>query len=163
MTTAAVTVIQALQSSPLAQGLDAEQLALLATRMRLQAVQAQQLLSEEGQADNRLFVIVQGALSIVKHRGTPDETPLATLNTGDLAHELGFLDGAKRNSSLLGATDSLLLVLEREQLEGLIDSHPRILYAVMCTVVRSVHRVQVRLSQQASELTNYIVKQHGRY
>jgi hypothetical protein len=29
--------------------------------------------------------------------------------------------------------------------------------------VRAVHHVQTRLSVQASELTNYIVKQHGRY
>lgn len=51
---------------------------------------------------------------------------------------------------------------EREQLESLIDTHPRILYAVMCAIVRTVHRVQTRLSVQAGELTNYIVKQHGR-
>jgi len=56
-----------------------------------------------------------------------------------------------------------VLVLEREWLESLIDSHPRILYGVMCAIVRTVHRVQTRLSMQASELTNYIVKQHGRY
>ena len=56
-----------------------------------------------------------------------------------------------------------VLVLEREKLESLIDSHPRILYRVMCAIVRTVHRVQTRLSMQASELTNYIVKQHGRY
>jgi hypothetical protein len=33
----------------------------------------------------------------------------------------------------------------------------------MCSIVRAVHRLQTRLSMQAAELTNYIVKQHGRY
>jgi hypothetical protein len=55
------------------------------------------------------------------------------------------------------------LDVQLEQLESLIDGHPRILYAVMCSIVRTVHQVQTRLSMQASELTNYIVKQHGRY
>ena len=33
----------------------------------------------------------------------------------------------------------------------------------MCIRDSTVHRIQTRLSMQASELTNYIVKQHGRY
>jgi hypothetical protein len=54
-------------------------------------------------------------------------------------------------------------VLEREKLESLIETNPMVLYKVMCAIVRTVHRIQTRLSVQASELTNYIVKQHGRY
>jgi uncharacterized membrane protein affecting hemolysin expression len=33
----------------------------------------------------------------------------------------------------------------------------------MRAIVRSAHGNQSRQAQQASELTNYIVKQHGRY
>jgi hypothetical protein len=33
----------------------------------------------------------------------------------------------------------------------------------MCAIARNVHRVQTRMALQATELTNYIVKQHGRY
>ena len=153
----------ALQACPLSAGLAPAQVQVLAGLLRLQAVQPGGVLGEEGLPDNRLFAIVEGSLSIVKHRGAPDETVLATLKPGDFAHELGFLDGAPRHASLVAASDGQVLVLEREQLESLIDSHPRILYAVMCAIVRAVHRVQTRLSVQASELTNYIVKQHGRY
>jgi hypothetical protein len=38
-----------------------------------------------------------------------------------------------------------------------------VLYAVMRAIVRTTHQLQVRLSMQATELTNYVVKQHGRY
>jgi CRP/FNR family transcriptional regulator, cyclic AMP receptor protein len=163
MNEASPSLQDALQSSPLSAGLDPAQLRVLAGLLRLQTVQAGAVLGEEGQADNRLFVIVTGSLAIVKHRGTPDETLLATLRPGDFAHELGFLDGAPRHAGLVAASDAQVLVLEREQLESLIDTQPRILYAVMCAIVRTVHRLQTRLSLQASELTNYIVKQHGRY
>jgi CRP/FNR family transcriptional regulator, cyclic AMP receptor protein len=54
-------------------------------------------------------------------------------------------------------------VLERERLEALIDSQPRLLYAVMRAILRTGHGVQTRMAVQAAELTNYIVKQHGRY
>ena len=163
MNTPAPALYEAVKASRLAEGLSSEQVTVLAGLLTLEPVQAQQVLAREGNADNRLYVIVQGSLAIVKHMGTPDETTLVTLNTGDFAHELGFLDGAQRYASLLAASAGQVLVLEREKLESLIDTHPRILYGVMCAIVRTVHRVQTRLSMQATELTNYIVKQHGRY
>jgi len=151
------------KASPLADGLTADQARVLAGLVTSQSVQSQQVLAREGQPDNRLYVVVQGSLSVVKHLDTSDETVLAVLKPGDFAHELGFLDGAERYASLQASGDGQVLLLQREQLESLIDTHPRILYAVMCAIVRTVHRVQTRLSIQASELTNYIVKQHGRY
>jgi CRP/FNR family transcriptional regulator, cyclic AMP receptor protein len=163
MNTSTPALFETVKASRLAEGLNAEQVAVLARLLTLESVQPHQLLAREGNADNRLYVIVQGSLSLVKHLGTPDETMLATLKSGDFAHELGFLDGAERYASLLAASAGQVLVLEREKLESLIDTHPRILYGVMCAIVRTVHRVQTRLAMQATELTNYIVKQHGRY
>ncbi|MEP7282034.1 MAG: cyclic nucleotide-binding domain-containing protein [Rubrivivax sp.] len=163
MNTSAEECLRSVQASRLAQGLNADQVAVLASRLALRAVVAGDVLAREGSSDNRLYVVVAGTLHVVKHAGTPDEALLMTLNAGEFAHELGFLDGAERYATLRAASDAQVLVLEREKLESLIDGHPRILYAVMCTIVRTVHQVQTRLSMQASELTNYIVKQHGRY
>lgn len=163
MNTSPPNLLDAVKASHLAQDLSAEQVDVLAGLLSLEPVQAQQVLAREGNADNRLYEIVRGSLSLIKHLDTPDETTLATLGVGDFAHELGFLDGAPRNASLVAASAGHVLVLEREKLESLIDTQPRILYGVMCAIVRTVHRVQTRLSLQASELTNYIVKQHGRY
>ena len=154
---------EAVLASPLARELTPEQTAVLAGLLSLERFQPKQILAREGTTDNHLYVVVDGALGVVKHMGTPDEALLATLVAGDFAHELGFLDGAVRYASLIAATEARVLVLEREKLESLIDTEPRILYAVMCAIVRTVHRVQTRLSMHASELTNYIYKQHGRY
>lgn len=164
MTTPIATgLYEAVRACRLAEGLNEQQTTLLSSLMTLQACRAGEVLAQEGAADNRLYAIVDGSLAIVKGQGTLDETPLVTLTAGDFAHELGFLDGAPRHASLIAATDARVLVLERERLESLIDSQPRILYAVMCNIVRTVHRVQTKLAIQATELTNYIVKQHGRY
>jgi CRP-like cAMP-binding protein len=163
MTTPEPSVLQAVRHSRLALDLDADQSAVLAGLLTLQSYEPQQLLAAEGQTDNRLYAVVDGSLGVVKHRGTPDETLLAQLKPGEFAHELGFLDGAPRYASLVALEKSQALVLEREKLESLIDTHPRVLYRVMCAIVQAVHRVQTRLSMQALELTNYVYKQHGRY
>ncbi|MGL6109386.1 MAG: SRPBCC family protein [Rubrivivax sp.] len=163
MNTPTPSHIDIVRASALAQDLSADEAAVLAALVTLQSVPAKQVLAREGTVDNRLYVLVEGSLAVVKQAGTSDEAQLHTLSPGDFAHELGFLDGAERYASLVAATDARVLVLEREKLESLIDSHPRVLFRVMCAIVRVVHRVQTRLAIESSELTNYIVKQHGRY
>ncbi len=161
--TAPPPLLEALQGSPIGADLAAEERAALAGLMTLRSYSPQQVIGREGEADDRLFVVVDGGLGVVKHAGTADETVLTTLRAGEFAHELGFLDGTPRYASLIAAESSRVLEIRRADLESLIDSHPRILYAVMRAIVRAVHRVQTRLSVQAAELTNYVYKQHGRY
>lgn len=156
-------LVAAVDSSRLAEGLDAAQAAVLAGLVSLQRFEPRQVLAAEGSVDDRLYVVVEGQLSVARNLGTPEEAVLVLLGPGDFAHELSFLDGTPRYATLLATTAASVLVLPREQLESLIDTHPRILYAVMRNIVRVVHRVQTRLAVQASELTNYVVKQHGRY
>ena len=163
MTTSDTAHFAAVRHSPLARELSDEQTAVLAGVLTLAHYPAGQVIAREGSSDSHLYVVVDGSLGVVKHLGSADERLLATLGAGDFAHELGFLDGAARWASLVAAAESHVLVLERQNLESLIDTHPRILYRVLCAIVRTVHGVQTRLSVQADELTNYIVKQHGRY
>jgi CRP-like cAMP-binding protein len=158
-----LAVVEALRTSPIADGLNAEQTQVLAGLVNLRSWQRGDLLAQEGTVDDRMLAVVSGAIAVVKHRGTGDESLLVTLRAGELAHELGFLDGTPRNASLVAAEPTRVLVLTRRALESLIDSQPRILYAVMCAIVRAAHRVQGRLSVQAVELMNYVFKQHGRY
>lgn len=163
MTTPDPVLLAAVQASRLAQDLTPEQRAVFAGVVSLASFRAKDVLAREGASDNHLYEVVEGTLGVVKQLGTPDETLLATLHPGEFAHELGFLDGAERYASLVASSDARVLVLERGKLESLIDSHPRVVYRVMAAIVRTVHRVQTRLAMQASELSNYISKQHGRY
>jgi CRP-like cAMP-binding protein len=157
------TVIEALRGTRLAAELDAEQCAVLAKLITLRDLKDHEVLVHEGVAANHLYVVVKGTLGVVKNAGTADQILLHSLGAGELAGELGFLDGTERFASLLALGDVRVLSLEREQLETLIDTHPRVLYRVMRSIIRTVHLVQRRLSMQATELSNYIFKQHGRY
>ena len=158
-----LAVLEAVRASPIAQALTEEQIRVLAGLVNLRSWQRGDVLAQEGTIDDRLIVVVDGAVAVIKHRGTPDESLLVTLRAGDLAHELGFLDGTPRNASLVAAEAARVLVLSRKALESVIDSQPRVVYEVMCAIVRAAHRVQARLSVQAVELMNYVFKQHGRY
>ena len=88
---------------------------------------------------------------------------VATLGPGALAGEMGFVDGTRYQSSLVALGSARVLALMRTDLESLLSTHPSIVYHVMRAIIRTIHVVQRRLSQQAVELSNYIYKQHGRY
>ena len=163
VTTADTPLLDTVRASPLARHLTADEASVLAGALSMSGFAAHAVLAPEGASDHHLYVVVSGALGVVKHHGQPDETLLTQLGPGEMAHELGFLDGAERYASLVAQRDTQVLVLTRAALEGLIDRHPRLLYGVMRAIVKTVHATQTRLALQASELTNYIVKQHGRY
>lgn len=156
-------LLEALRASPIARELSGEQALVLAGLTTLHGYDRGHVLGTEGSVDDRLVIVVDGSLAVVKHIGTPDETLLTVLRAGDFAHELGFLDATPRYASLVAADPVRVLELRCGALESLIDTQPRVLYAVMRAIVYAVHRVQTRLSVQASELVNYVVKQHGRY
>jgi len=158
-----ISLHDAVRTSALGVGLSPQQVEVLAGLVGRETFSTGEVIAREGTIDDRLVLVVEGRLDIVRHRGTPDETVLATLRAGDLGHELGFLDGTPCYASLVATTAARVLLLERTRLESLIDSEPRLLYAVMRAILRSTHALQTRLSTQASELTNYVVKQHGRY
>ena len=163
MSTIDPVLLQAVTASRLAEDLTPPQIPTLAAVLRLQSFAAGEVLARAGTRDNHLYAVVDGSLAVVKQLGAADQEVLAVLKPGDFAHELGFLDGSERYASLVAETEASALVLELDALERLVDANPRVLYAVMRAIVRSAHRTQTRMAMQASELTNYIVKQHGRY
>ena len=56
--------------------MSADEVAVLASLLTLQAVPAKQVLAREGTVDNRLYVLVEGSLAVVKQAGTSDEAQL---------------------------------------------------------------------------------------
>jgi len=157
-------VLAALQGSRLAADLSAAELETLSGIVTLRALRAGDALVAEGTSDNHLYVIVSGMLAVVRGAGGPQALTLFTLGPGDFVGELSFLDDTPHYASVVATADSTTVFgLEREKLEALLDTKPRIVYHVMRAIVRVVHQIQRRLSMQQNELMNYIYKQHGRY
>jgi len=155
--------LRALQASRLATDLGPTECDVLAAVCTLHDLADGEVLVHAGKADTRLHVVASGMLGVVRDIDGAERVQIATLRPGELAGELGFVDGTVRHASLVAIGATRVLGLEREQLESLLDRHGVIVYHVMRAIIRGVHEIQRRLSLQAVELTNYIYKQHGRY
>ena len=157
------SLVEALRSSRLGTELSQEQVATLAEHLSFRDLRADEVLVREGAPDNHLYVIVNGALAVVRRAGTGDAVTLLTLTAGDLVGELSFIDETPHYASLVSIGPTRVFALERERLEALLLTRPEIVYRVMRAIVRTVHEIQRRISMQSAELTNYIYKQHGKY
>ena len=155
--------LKALQASRLAAELAPQQLESLARNITLRTLQAGEVLVAEGTSDNHLYVVVSGALAVVRGAGGTEPVTLFGLVPGDFVGELSFIDATSHYASIVATAPSTVFGLEREKLEGMLASEPQIVYRVMRAIVRVVHQIQRRLSMQQTELVNYIYKQHGRY
>jgi len=152
------------RDSVLAVELTLEQCAVLAGLVTVRDLADGEILVSEGASDDYVHVIVNGALAVAKQMQPGGEwINLHELTKGDLAGELAFMDGKPHYAALRAAGPTRILSLKRERLESLLDREPLIVYRVMRAIFRVVHGLLHRMALHASELTNYIYKQHGRY
>jgi CRP/FNR family cyclic AMP-dependent transcriptional regulator len=159
----AAPTYDALRASKLSAELTDAQCATLAALTSLRDLADGEVLVREGLSDSHLYLLVAGSVAVARAAGTTEEVTLFTLKAGDAIGELSFLDDNVHYASVVSRGASRVLGLERRQFESLLEREPQIVYRVMRAIVRRVHDIQHRLSAQASELTNYITKQHGRY
>lgn len=150
-------------SSPLGAELSRAQAAALADKVAVLCMKDGDFLLEEGHSDSVLYVIVSGKLEVTKSVGGAEYVTLQLLHTGDMAGELGFIDGLEHSAGLRAVGNCVVYSLSRENLESFLKTDPELTYKVMRAITRTVHGILRRMNIQHVEMQNYITKQHGRY
>ena len=135
----------------------------LADLMQIRELKGGDYLISEGEADDALYVMVEGNLEVVKRTAADGTASIAIVREGHLAGELSFIDGHPHTVGLRALCNSIVLSMERKDFENIIDDDPQLVYKVMRAVARSAHRIMHQMNHEFIELSNYIFKQHGRY
>jgi CRP-like cAMP-binding protein len=151
------------KSSPLAVELSDEQCGILAAVIRVTGLRADEFLLEEGHIDDSLHVLASGKLEVVKIDKGGDYVTLHVLQPGDMAGELGFIDGAPHSAGLRAIGDCEVFNIHRADLESLVAKDPDLVYKVMRAMMRTVHKIVRRLNFQYTQLTDYIMQEQGRH
>jgi CRP-like cAMP-binding protein len=152
-----------IKHSSFADNLSDEQCDVLAKLTKSVSLDDGQALIEEGKVDNTLHIVASGRLAVERNAGAGTPVTLHILKEGDLAGELGFVDGAEHTATLRAVGPTLVLSITRDDLESLLTTRADVVYAVMRGIVRTVHRILRQMNLQWVELSNYISKTHGRY
>lgn len=155
--------LEVFRRSPVAAELSDEQCQLLINIITSRVLTDGEVLIKEGEVDNSLHGVYQGAIAVTRDTGGGDWTIIHVLKSNELAGELGFLDGMEHSATLRAIGLTKVYSLEREKFEALLRVDPELVYRVMRSIVREVHAILRRMNAQYVELNNYISKQHGRY
>jgi len=140
-----------------------DECSVLTDAFQLQKLTAEEILIREGEQDDSLYIIIDGDIVATRDAGGIEYVVLSHLQPGAIAGAMGFIDNNTHSATLRANKDSHVLTLHRDVLEGMIDTHPKLVYKVMKMIIRSVHQTLLGMNQQFVEMNNYIMKEHGRY
>lgn len=143
--------------------LDPRQLEILATRMHVRRIGAGETIVAEGDATRTLFLLTEGRLVVAVAVQGGHHDNVARLRPGNLFGTAAFVEGSTRAATITAEGSAMALTLEPDALEDLLGSEPAIVYHVMRVLFRARHETLVQLYEENEQLTNYIMKVHGRY
>ncbi len=152
-----------LRSSSLSSNLSDDQVEALTRIACCRRLADQEILIREGNIDNSLHVITEGALAVTRDVGRGEYTTIHVLRTGDLAGEMGFISGQPHTATLRSLGRTLVCSIERESFESLLPEYPWLVYRVMQNIVRVSQDILRRMNAQHVELTKYVSRSHALY
>jgi len=152
-----------IQHSSLTSDMSEAQCSDLSSIAATRSLDDKEVLIEQGQIDETLYIISTGALAVERTTAGGETATLHILKPGDLAGEMGFVDGTEHTASLRAMGPASVVSIGRNDFESLLSSNPEVVYGLLCGIVRKAHRILREMNQQSMELSNYITKVHGRY
>ena len=153
---------EAIVDSSLGHELEKDECQVLTTVMGVRHLQDGEVLVNEGEDDNTLFILTAGKLTVSSVIDDKD-TVVYTMKVGECAGTRAFVDLAPRRATLRAVGDSTVYTLTPHDFESLLETHPRIVYKVMRGLFRLTHMNLMRMNVETKELANYIHKSGGRY
>lgn len=140
-----------------------EKAKVLASRLGVRHLQGGDYLVREGEADQTLFILAKGKLSVISKDLDGVDKHVYTMSEGECAGTRAFVEQSSRKATLRAHGDATVYTLTPSDFEALLDENPRLAYLVMRSLFRVTHANLARMNQETQQLTNYITKTQGRY
>jgi CRP-like cAMP-binding protein len=131
---------EVIRRAPLFTALDDASAATLRDSMTQVKVSKGQTLFKEGDAGDRLFVVVEGKLKLGTSSGDGRENLLSILGPGDMFGELSLFDPGPRTATATAVTDARVLALANDQVIGWVTAHPQVSLQLFKRLARRLRR-----------------------
>ena len=123
--------------------LDSGELARVAEVCREQEFVSGEYIFHEGEAGNRLYLIVEGEVRISREVPGSGEEALAVLKPGSLFGEMAVFDRSERSTDAISHGGTKVITIIRSDFDLLLDFNRDVAYKVLWAVVRlQSHRLR---------------------
>jgi diguanylate cyclase (GGDEF)-like protein len=139
-----------LNACPLFQHVDSAKLQTILAFFTLHTLEQNTLLLSPGQANDYLYLILEGQLSI--HLSDVSTPPISFLNSGDYVGEVSFIDHQHPSAYVVASKKSTIVRLHRRDLPKIYDITPIIhhnLLRILCSRIRSGNNSLLHSEQNA--------------
>ena len=131
---------ETVRKAPLFSALDDASAASLRASMSPVKVAKGKTLFKEGDAGDRLYVVVDGKLKLGTSSGDGRENLLSILGPGEMFGELSLFDPGPRTATATAVTDSRLLALAHDQVIGWVTEHPQVSLQLLGRLAQRLRR-----------------------
>ena len=131
-----MAVTDLLRKQVIFRDLEDGELARVAEVCREQAWVSGEFIFREGEAGNRLYLIVEGEVRISRTIPGSGEEALAVLKPGAMFGEMSVFDRSERSTDAISNGGTRCLTIGRSDFELLLDFNREIAYKVLWSVVR---------------------------
>ena len=109
---------------PFFTNLPADELDRIMSELDAVNLRSGEILFEEGDTGERMYIVVSGELEILKAPNSDDELILNRIQAGEYIGEMSLITGAPRTASVRANGEAVLLSMSRAQLMDLLKRHP---------------------------------------
>lgn len=132
----------ALRQVSLLSGLSLERLQAVERIVREAVYVRGEVIVREGEPGDDLYLLIAGAVDIVRNAGATDETLVNTLGAGAYFGEMAVLDGSPRSATVIAATDTRVLVLAGARLRELVAEMPELAFDLLRVLAGRLRRLE---------------------
>lgn len=147
------SVHELLRNVAIFKDLDDSEIAEVAEKCKEEKVNSGEYIFREGEAGNRLYLIVEGEVRISRDVPGSGEEALAVLKAGSLFGEMSVFDRSERSTHAISNGGTTLLTISRPDFEMLLDFNRELAYKVLWACVRLLSG---RLRQTNDSLRSFL-------
>ncbi len=130
-----------LQSHALFGGIDADALADIIPRLRLQTYAPGEYVVREGELGTSMYFIRRGSVEVLKQGDAPGEAlRLAVLEEGDTFGEMELIDVQKRSASVRALDPLTVFALSNDDLFAIFESDVNTFVVILMNIAREISR-----------------------
>ncbi|MHB8771382.1 MAG: Crp/Fnr family transcriptional regulator [Syntrophales bacterium] len=130
-----------------------KEIEILARYLAISRIAPGTTIFQEGTIGKRMCILVDGSVNVVKNDAHGHHKVLTAITTGKAFGEMTLFDGEPRSASVLAAGPTTLLVLTKENLDQLLDDHPRLGAKLLFKLGKVISQ---RLRMTTGQLVNLI-------
>lgn len=131
---------------PLFAGLNEQQFAALAARTSHTSLRRGEILFEEGDLGDRLYIVTEGKIKLGHSSSDGRESLLAILGPGEIIGELTLFDPGPRSTTATAVSSASLLSLDHGDLVAVLDTSPEVGKHMLRALAQRLRRTNESLS-----------------